>query len=620
LILIGSLISTNADKHYFSVNDMVQFDRLASLVPNSMGSKIAFTKWIWNTTTHVSSTHVYVLDLTNTTAKPFDISTNNPGMQYTDGISDQSPTWSPDGNCVAFIRNGQIYVSDLSSNPVQLSYFGAGATIGNLKWSPSGTYIAFTAEVYPGHSINDTLLNDLIQSNAAEEYLLFDKLFIRHWASWHNPNPNYGGAYRRQHIFLLPVVSNGTTWTVNGSEFDLLTTEDSDSPVKPFGGIEQFDFAPNTNQLAYTLQKGNNSSIAWSTDLNVYTVNWDSTGTQIDINCITCDNNATDEQPAYSPDGRYIAYLKMTVAQYESDRRQIILYDTMNKTFTSLTPTWPYSPESLYWADSNTIYFTVQINATSRVYSISVNTSMRNEITNTHHTSSVFVIGNNIIYAQDSFQAPSNFFMANLTNINNTVRTLTDFNDAKLAAIVLVATDQFTFNGWNNETVQAWVFKPAGFQAGTKYPLAFIIHGGPQSAILDAWSFRWNPQAWTGNNYSVVIVNFHGSSSFGQSFTDSIQGDWGGKPFQDLMLGLDAALKAYDWIDSDRVCALGASYGGYMINWINSQLSPGKFKCLVVHDGVFSTDGSYYTTEEIFFDEHEFQGIPYERQLVMLII
>jgi len=142
--------------------------------------------------------------------------------------------------------------------------------------------------------------------------------------------------------------------------------------------------------------------------------------------------------------------------------------------------------------------------------------------------------------------------------------------------------------------------------------LAFIIHGGPQSAILDAWSFRWNPQAWTGNNYSVVIVNFHGSSSFGQSFTDSIQGDWGGKPFQDLMLGLDAALKAYDWIDSDRVCALGASYGGYMINWINSQLSPGKFKCLVVHDGVFSTDGSYYTTEEIFFDEHEFQGIPYE--------
>jgi len=408
------------------------------------------------------------------------------------------------------------------------------------------------------------------------------------------------------------VNASGSTWVATGQESDLLTTEDSDSPVKPFGGVEQFQFAPDKDELAYTMQDGTSSSIAWSTDLNIYTVTWDSG--KLTSSCITCNNTATDEQPAYSPDGKYIAYLRMAIPQYESDKRQIYLYERSSGNLTVLVPNWVYSPESLYWSDNSTIYFTVQINATSRIYSINITDQSLKEITLMHHTSSVFVIGTKLIYAQDAFQFPSNFFLGNISDVQAAPRILTDYNNAKLEAINMVPSDQFWFNGWNNEPVQAWVFNPPNFQESAKstYPLAFIIHGGPQSAILDAWSFRWNPQAWAGNNYTVVIVNFHGSSSFGQNFTDSIQGDWGGKPFVDLMAGLEAALAKFSWINKDKVCALGASYGGYMINWINSQLVPGIFKCLVVHDGVFSTDGSYYTTEEIFFDEHEFNGAPWQ--------
>jgi dipeptidyl aminopeptidase/acylaminoacyl peptidase len=300
---------------------------------------------------------------------------------------------------------------------------------------------------------------------------------------------------------------------------------------------------------------------------------------------------------------------------FESDRYRVKLYDRTTGNTRTLTESWDRSPGSLVWtADSQTLLATAADAARQKVFSIDVAGGQPREVIGKHYNSGVAIAarpagGARLVYAQDSLVSPAEIWTSKLDGTDQ--QRLTHFNDERMRLAQVSQPDEFFFAGALDEKVQAWILKPVGFREGQKYPVAFVIHGGPQGAIEDHFHYRWNPQALAGAGYAVIAVNFHGSTGFGQAFTDSISGDWGGKPFEDLMKGLDHALAHYPWLDGDRVGALGASYGGWMINWINGHTT--RFKCLVNHDGGFDEFANYFTTEELWFPEWEFRGVPWEK-------
>jgi len=247
--------------------------------------------------------------------------------------------------------------------------------------------------------------------------------------------------------------------------------------------------------------------------------------------------------------------------------------------------------------------------ARQKLFRINLPDGQPKALLNEHYNSGASVTDSKLVLAQDSLRAPAEIYTANLDGSD--VKQLTHFNDAAMKLASTSQPSEFHFAGAGGEKVQAWILKPVGFEDGKKYPVALVIHGGPQGAIEDHFHYRWNPQAFAGAGYAVIAINFHGSTGFGQAFTDSISGDWGGKPFEDLMKGLDYALANYSWLDSSRVGALGASYGGWMINWINGHTN--RFQCLVNHDGGFDEFANYFTTEELWFPEWDFKGTPWDK-------
>ncbi|HEY2413089.1 MAG TPA: S9 family peptidase, partial [Pirellulaceae bacterium] len=381
-------------------------------------------------------------------------------------------------------------------------------------------------------------------------------------------------------------------------------------PTKPFGGSEEFAFSPDGKEIAYTAQLPDD--IAWSTDLNIYTVAISGGPAK----SITAANKATDTGPIYSPDGKTIAYRAMARPGFESDRYRVTLYDRASGKSKTLTESRDRSPSSLAWSpDSKYLLAAAGEAAREKIFQIDAATGEPKAIVGDHYNTGALycpAAGNSkprIVYSQDSLTAPADIFIANADG--SPPKRLTQFNVERMKLAQVSEPAEFHFTGALGDKVQAWILKPVDFTAGKKYPVAFIIHGGPQGAIEDHFHYRWNPQAFAGAGYAVIAVNFHGSTGFGQAFTDSISGDWGGKPYEDLMKGLDYALANYDWLDSNRVAALGASYGGWMVNWINGHTK--RFKCLVNHDGGFDEFANYFTTEELWFPEWEFKGLPWEK-------
>jgi dipeptidyl aminopeptidase/acylaminoacyl peptidase len=351
--------------------------------------------------------------------------------------------------------------------------------------------------------------------------------------------------------------------------------------------------------------------MAWSTNVNIYLVS--AKGSK--ARCITRKSKAADMVPSYSPDGSTIAYLAMEKPGFEADRLRIKLYDRKTKVTRTLTEEWDRSVESIVWAqDSQSLVVIAEEEGRVKVFSVDAETGKTRNLIGDHHNSEVTVFYSKetpegrIAFLQDSFLNPADVWVAEIDGSRK--RRLTHTNDDRMEQTKMALPEEFEFAGASDEKVHAWIIKPIDFKKGKKYPVAFVIHGGPQGAFVDGFSYRWNPEVFASAGYAVIMVNFHGSTGFGQAFTDSISGDWGGKPYEDLMKGLDYALGKYDWLDGTRVAALGASYGGYMVNWINGHTD--RFKCLVNHDGIFDSIGMYFTTEELWFEEWEHGGVPWE--------
>ena len=554
--------------HPFSVYDMVSMELVGEPKPSPDGRWVVFTRRTWDRDANKTTTNLWLAAIDGKTTRQLTSAKHQ---------ADKSPVWSPDGRTVAFVSNRsglqQIWTIRVDGGEARkLTNFPID--VDNLRWSPSGKHIAFSAEVYPdSDGFETTAKRDKEKTDGPVKAMKFDRLFIRHWDRW------FDG--KRSHIFVLPVKrAEGADgeWVVDGPAADLMRGVDGDCPTKPFGGAEEYAWSPDGEEIAYTTQLG--SDEAWSTDLNIHLV--PITGGP--ARCITADNKATDTQPVYSPDGNVIAYLATKRPGFESDRRRIILYDRKSGKNRTLTEAWDRSPSSLAWSpDSKTLFVTAEENGRQKLFSIDLANGQPRELVGEHYNFGVAMAGSRIVFAQDSLTQPAELWTAK--SDGSDLRQLTRINEERAKLAMMSKPEEFEFIGAINERVQAWILKPVGFVDGKKYPVALIIHGGPQGANEDHFHYRWNLQAFAGAGFAVIAINFHGSTGFGQAFTDSISGDWGGKPFDDLMKGLDYALATYPWLDGDRVAALGASYGGWMINWINGHSN--RFKCLVNHDGGF---------------------------------
>ncbi|MGH8506740.1 MAG: prolyl oligopeptidase family serine peptidase, partial [Stenotrophobium sp.] len=381
---------------------------------------------------------------------------------------------------------------------------------------------------------------------------------------------------------------------------------DGDIPSKPFGDISEIAYAPDGQSLVFSVRIAGTSE-PWSTHFDLYRTPVDGSAAPVNL---TPDNPAWATAPIFTRDGRSLIYKAMTRPGYEADRFGLMIRKLETGTVREIAPQWDRSVDGMALsADGRTIYCTADDLGQHALFAVDVATGAVTPLLQQGTVAGFSVGADAIFYTFNSLGDPDQLHRIDTTGGKTT--QLTHHNRERMAQIGLGEYEQFSFPGWHDQTVHGYVVKPWNYQKGKKYPVAFIIHGGPQGSMGNDWHYRWNPQVYAGWGYAVVFIDFHGSTGYGQAFTDSISGDWGGKPLVDLQKGWQYALDRYDFLDGSRVAALGASYGGYIINWIAGNW-PGAFKCLVNHAGVFDNRMMYYATDELWFDEWEQGGTHYE--------
>jgi len=422
----------------------------------------------------------------------------------------------------------------------------------------------------------------------------YDQLLFRHWDQWEDG--------RRQHLFVwTPPELGGKADDAK----DLTPGLTTDAPTRPFGGMEEVAISPDGKTLAYVARVGTRD-LAWTTNTDVFLVETSGRGKAVNL---TVANKAYDFSPAFSPDGKSIAVTSMARPGYEADRQRVVVYDLRTRKANTLTEAWDRSAGGLTWSkDGKTIYTAADDVGNHALFAIDAATGKVTTVVAKGYNAEPRIAGDRVLFLRDTLKMPAELFTVRPDGSD--LRQVTHLNDARVKALTWGDYEQFSFKGDKGDTVYGYVMKPAGWVAGKKYPVAFLIHGGPQGSFGDHFHYRWNPQTYAGRGYGVVFIDFHGSTGYGQAFTDAIRNDWGGAPYRDLMMGLDAALAKYPWLDGKRMAALGASYGGYMINWIHGQTD--RFKALVCHDGNLDERLAYYDTEELWFPEWEHGGTPWD--------
>ena len=524
------------------------------------------------------------------------------------GAGENSPAFSPDGRRLYFLSDksgkDQVWMLDLGSagaEPVQVSDFRAD--VAGFKLSPNGQRILVWGDVARDcptlgceHDGNTALpgpgTGRLYRDGAG---------FVRHWDAWETP-----GNYSRGFAFAL-----GADGKITGEGAALDGPPGSltgDTPTKPMGGAEELAWAADSQRVYFVARQADRAEPT-STDTNIWLSELNGEAPFV----LTHENRATDSLPAPSPDGKWLAYAAMARPGYEADRLVVTLLNLATGEKRALTQGWDRSAGSLAWTpDSRALIVTAEDVLDNPAFRIDIASGRIERLTlaprgtTEAHVSNVTPLaGGALLYTRDSNASPAEVFLA---QPGRTGRQLSYANDTALAALNPLSTTRFSFAGANGDTVWGQIHKPAN--ATGQLPVLLMVHGGPQGTFGDGWSNRWNPRVFASQGYAVVTIDFHGSTGYGQAFTDSINRDWGGKPLEDLKLGLTAALARDPALDGNNACALGASYGGYMMNWIEGQWAD-RFKCLVQHDGVFDARAMAYETEELWFDEWEHGGHPY---------
>jgi len=587
------------EPHPFTVHDLLAMDRLSDPQVSPDGHQVAFVVRTTDLEANRGRTDLYLLQLDDAGA-----AAGEPRRLTSHEAADHSPQWSPDGRFLYFLstRSGssQVWRLPLAGGEAE-AVTELPLDVSNLILAPRGRRLAFTAEVFVDCADLACTAERLAETAAsAATGRLYKELLFRHWDTWEDG--------RRSHLFTLALGADGRV-AEGAAPLDLTAGLEVDVPTVPFGGTEEIAFSPDGARLVYTAGDAGRES-AWSTDYDLFLVPADGSAKPRNL---TDDNPAWDTQPLFSPDGSHLAWLAMTRPGFESDQLRIHLRDLASGDERVLAQHWDRSPGSLLFApDGSALYVTAGNVGQRSLFAVDVASGKVEKVLWYGTVRSPRIVplaegGHRVLFGMDTLTSPVDLFT--IARGEDEPRRLTDFNQRQLAAVKLGQPEQFYFAGWNGERVWGYVVKPVDFEAGKKYPIAFLIHGGPQGSFGNDFHYRWNPQTYTGAGYAAVMIDFHGSTGYGQPFTDAISDDWGGKPLEDLQKGLAAAIARYPWLDGDRACALGASYGGYMINWIAGNW-PDRFRCLVNHDGLFDNRMMYYATEELWFPEWEHGG-PY---------
>ncbi|HEY4369760.1 MAG TPA: S9 family peptidase [Steroidobacteraceae bacterium] len=589
LLVLTATSAFAQSKHPFAAEDLISLNRVSEPALSPDGKAVVFTVRETDLAANRGRTDLWALDLATKGAQPRRLTS--------DPENDGSAQWSADGRFVYFLssRGGSSQVWRLPSVGGEAEQVTRlPLDVGSFKLAPNGVKLAVSLDVFSDCADLPCTTQRLATTAASKAVgVVHDRIFIRHWDTWSDG--------RVSQLFVL-TLENGQ---VKGEPLSLSGALDADVPSKPFGDASEYTFAPDSSRVVFSARlKGKTEPN--STNFDLYEVSVEGG----ELRNLTADNLAWDTQPIFSRDGTQLAWRAMDRPGFEADRFHIVVADLKSGQRRALTQSWDRSVDAMeFSADGKTIYAIADHLGQHPLWAIDVKTGKPTMLTGPGHVDSFSVGEREIVFPLASLKSPSELFA--LTIKGSELRELPRMNAQRLADVAMGDAEQFTFAGANGETVFAYLVKPVGFDPKRHYPLAFIVHGGPQASYANAWSYRWNPQTYAGAGYAAVFVDFHGSPGYGQAFTDSISGDWGGKPLEDLQKGLATALEKYPWIDGNRACALGASYGGFMINWMAGNWNE-PFKCLVTHDGIFDSRAMAYSTEELWFDEWEHGGPQYE--------
>jgi dipeptidyl aminopeptidase/acylaminoacyl peptidase len=607
-IFAGSLLAQPAPstaptsaKRPFTFEDMMKLKRVGAPVPSPDGRWVVFDAVDVDLEANTKISHLWIVPASGGEARRLNQTPNH----------EERPRFSPDGKRLIWTSKAtdptQIWMSNFTAESGGLD--GSAHQVTNIStgadgaiWTPDGKSIVFLSSVSPDakdDAENQQRDQELKKSKVKAK--IFTKLLYRHWTGYTE--------FKRSHLFA---VSAETDASQPNSARDL-TPGDHDVPPFNLGGQDMYSVSPDGQELAYT---SNIDEVeATSTNNEIFIVPM-AGGTPKKIST----SPGNDNTPLYSPDGKNLAWRSMARPGFEADKQSLIIYQRQPGQMRNATAAWDRSVGSVVWrSDSQSLFFTAEDHGESPVWEMALDAKQPIEWLKLHADDLEFSKDGKILFfTRVSASAPTEIASLDLGDRNELgMRTIwpvavTHMNDALLAQIDMQPLESFTFKGANNDDVQGFIVKPPGFDPAKKYPLKFLIHGGPQGAWGNSWSYRWNPELFAARGYVVAMINFHGSTGYGQKFTDSISGDWGGKPYEDLMKGLDYVEKTYPFIDKNREAALGASYGGYMANWVLGHTD--RFKCIVSHDGVFNTESAYGTTEELWFNEWEFKGPPWKNR------
>jgi len=616
-------------KHPFTFEDMMALKRVSEPVPSPDSKWVLFAAVDVNLEANSKTPHVWVVPVSGGEAHKI--------------ISDQDadrPRWAPDGKRFLFLSTkeggSQVWIADFDSakgNVTGTHKLTSVATEADGPlWSPDGKNILFISNVYPecaDEACNAKKLDE--DAKSPVKALVFTHLLYRHWNAYKKG--------KRNHLLVI---------SAEGGESRDLTPGDYDTPPFTLGGQDDYVFSPDGHEVCYASNHDKVEAISTNNDLWIVPVDGGA------AKKIT-DNPASDTSPVYSPDGRYIAYRAQMRPGNESDRFRLMLYDRRSGNIRNLTEKFDQWVGSFAWAtDSSKVYFSSEKEGEAPIYSIEVKSELvegeKGTEIHVHGAKSnatpmigganddlaVTPDGKTLLFSRNSIKSPIEIYRAALAAPgaeppaafetqevctdeagklkpggckaadSGAAVQLTHLNDHVLSSVAMMPIEPFWFTGAANEKVEGFLVKPPNFDPHRKYPLKFVVHGGPEVPMGDLWTYRWNAELFAASGYVVIMINFHGSPGYGQKFVDAIYGDWGGAPYEDLMKGLDYAERTYTFIDKDRECALGASYGGYMVNWILGHTN--RFKCIVSHDGTFNNESAWGTTEELWFNEWEFKG------------
>ena len=572
-----------------TAEDLVALDRVSAPILSPDGKRVVYALREADVAENKAVTSLWIQSVDGST----------PARRLTSAsASAMSAQFSADGASLYFLspRSGSMQVWRLPLAGGEAQPVTAYALdVGSYRVSPDDKRIAVSMEVFSDCQ-DLACTSKRLEETAAKKStgMVYEHLFVRHWDTWKDG--------RRSQLFTATIGNDGYA----AMPVKVTREIDGDVPSKPFGGSEEYTWSPDGKSLVFAARIAGNSE-PWSTNFDLYHVPADASAAPVNL---TADNPAWDTGPVFSADGRTLYYLAMKRPGFEADRFALMEKQLSNGATREIAPDWDFSAHGITLsADGKRIYAAVDDTGNHPIHIIDIASGKARRLPGVGMVEGFDLGRDTLVFTRSTLTSPAQVYAARPDGSGE--RVLSAFNQQALADVRLGEYEQFSFAGWNGEAVHGYVVKPWNHAPGVKYPVAFIIHGGPQGSMGNNFHYRWNPQTYTGAGFAAVFIDFHGSTGYGQAFTDSISGDWGGKPLEDLQKGWAAALAKYDFLDADRACALGASYGGYMINWIAGNWNE-PWKCLVNHDGVFDTHAMGYVTEELWFTEWENGGPAFE--------